>query len=449
MFILRTETKPQDMPNIQLTSENTYFTRSVVVYDGKEKQIKIKLVYYRESFWIKDTTISATLIEGEDYILESTTHAIEPGFYPAKITGINKYEGEFSFEWELLSRDDPRLLESPYAPYFLGEKNKWDLKVSGFNPLNMDEEEYCRLPTYEQLNSDYEKGKQIKKKRLVHYSVFSMPSSFHPYQDAAYPRESGIFDLDGQDVFHVAVSDGVTGAYKSKIYADLLTERFCTSGRELLHNGELPEVGKAWMKAVLQEVIDTFPYSKEEMLKEEMRILRHRRASCTLAGLELHPDSWSTICTAVGDTVIFEIMRFEDEGTQIIRHTPNLTSKEFTNRPNQLHSSDLHCPDEYIKIGFGRISDIISREPTYFLIASDALAHYILSTPEDSISHVLDDLLSIKSNQDFQDYCQKQRDMGKLHDDDYTLCVIWVEADYFGIHPDKHDVLRDEEVFRP
>ena len=437
------------MVKIQLTSENTTFTRSVVVDDSTEKRIRIKLIYFRKSTWIKDTTVSSELVEGEDYVLTGTSSATAPGMYSARITGIGRYSGELTFEWELLARDDAKILESPYAAYFLGEKNKRELRVFDFNPLNMDEEEYCHLPTYERLLHDYAEREQPKKKHLVHYSVFRMPSSYHPYQDSAYPRDGGVFDLDENGVFRIALSDGVTGSYRSKIYADLLTERFCTSGRDLLWNGELQEVGKDWMKAVLQEVAETFPNSKEEMLKEERRKLRHRGASSTIAGLELYPDSWSTISTTIGDSVVFEIMRFEDEGTQIIRHTPNLTSKEFTNRPNQLHSSDLHCPDEYIKIGFGRISDIISREPTYFLIASDALAHYILSTPEDSISHVLDDLLSIKSNQDFQDYCQKQRDMGKLHDDDYTLCVIWVEADYFGIHPDKHDVLRDEEVFRP
>lgn len=434
---------------IQLTPENTTFTRSVEVYDDTEKAIQIRLIYYRKSAWIKDTTVSAVLIEGEDYVLDGTVHATDPGIYTAEIKGIGKYCGDIPFEWELLTCDDPRILESPYAPYFLGEKSKWELNSFSLNPVNMDEEEYNFLPTYEKLIHDYEKRKEPKKKRLVHYSVFSMPSSFHPYQDAAYPRESGIFDLDDHDIFRVALSDGVTGAYRSKIYADLLTERFCKSGSDLLHNGELLEVGKDWVKAVLKEVVDTFPNSKEEMLKEEKRILRHRSASATIAALELYPDSWSTISTTVGDSVIFEIMRFEDEGTQIIRHTPDLTWKEFTNRPVQLHSTDSLCPDGYIKRGFGHISSLILREPTYFLIASDALAQYILSPSYDLVSDRLDELLSIKSNLEFEQYCQKQRDAGTLHDDDYTMCVLWVEADTFGIRSEKIGTLRNEEVSRP
>ena len=99
------------MINRVLSDDNAYFTRSVVVYDGTEKKIRIQVVYYRKSLWIRDTMVSDVLTEGEDYVLEGTLSATEPGMYNGTIRGVGKYSGELPFEWELLSRDDPRILE--------------------------------------------------------------------------------------------------------------------------------------------------------------------------------------------------------------------------------------------------------------------------------------------------------------------------------------------------
>lgn len=417
------------MTNRVLSDDNAYFTRSVVVYDGTEKKIRIQVVYYRKSLWIRDTMVSDVLTEGEDYVLEGTLSATAPGMYNGTIRGVGKYSGELPFEWELLSRDDPRILESPYAPYFLGEKRKEELQSVGLNPLNMDWEESCSLPNYDKLISDYEKSKMPRKKLMVHYSVFHMRATSHSYQDSFYPREACCIDLEEAEIFRAAVSDGVTSSYMSKVYADLVTERFCKSGKEFLHTTELSEIGQEWKDIVIQDAKDTYP-NNPSMVKQELKLLRHKRASATLAGLELRPKSRSAIITTVGDSVVFEIMQDEEEGTILLNHTPNISWKEFTNRPNQLHSDDLLCPDEYIDTRFSMFSSLISENQIYFMICSDALAQYILSPQEDLDSNKFEELLAIKDNEEFEAYCKKQKEAGKLHDDDYTMCLIWVEYSY-------------------
>lgn len=412
-----------------LGDDNSYFTRSVVVYDGTEKEIRIQVVYYRKSLWIRDTMVSDVLTEGEDYVLEGTLSATAPGMYNGTIRGVGKYSGELPFEWELLSRDDPRILESPYAPYFLGEKRKEELQSIGLNPLNMDWEESCSLPNYDKLISDYEKSKMPRKKLMVHYSVFHMRATSHSYQDSFYPREACYIDLEEAEIFRAAVSDGVTKSYMSKVYADLVTERFCKSGKEFLQTTELSEIGQEWKDIVIQDAKDTYP-NNPSMVKQELKLLRHKRASATLAGLELRPKSRSAIITTVGDSVVFEIMQDEEEGTILLNHTPNISWKEFTNRPNQLHSDDLLCPDEYIDTRFSMFSSLVSENQIYFIICSDALAQYLLSPKEDLDTNRFDDILAINSNDEFEAYCQKQKEAGKLHDDDYTMCLIWVEYSY-------------------
>lgn len=409
-----------------ILGENVHINRNVLVYDGKEKRLDVHVYHYRKSLWLPKNTVSSFLQEERehshtegDYILEGDVCATEPGKYTAVLRGIRRYECEIPLEWEIFSRDDPRITENPYADYFLGKKNKYDLYTSDFHPLNMDEVSHCDLPTYEQVISHYQKEHEPKTSMSINCSVFSMKCGYHEYQDSAHPRESCSFELKEEDSVRFAVADGVTNSYRSKPYADLVTEQFSLQGAKFLWNGSLSSVGKKWADFLLQDAKETYP-NNPLMLRKELKLLQHKRASSTLAGLELLGKTKSAHITTVGDSVVFA---FEDtkDGVRIISHTPPLNFREFTNRPEQLHSDDETCPAHYIKT-----SVTLFDRGSLFLLATDALAQFILTPDEDFSSDKLTDLLAIKDNNAFEEYCSKQKAAGKLKEDDYTLIVVRV-----------------------
>lgn len=413
------------LKKITLTKgKNLHITRNVLVYDGTEKRLDVTLFHHRPSVWLSKQMVCSVLCEEKeyshtegDYVLEGEFCATEPGTYTAVIRGIRRYECEIPIEWEIFSRDDPRITENPYADYFLGKKNRFELMSVDYHPLNMDEIEVSPLPTYEMVIHYYEEKHKQEIPRMVNCSVFSMKSGFHEYQDSAYPRDSCSFELKKEDIARFAAGDGVTNSYRSKPYADLVTEQFCLSGAEFLRTKELPNIGERWKQFILRDAEETYP-NNPLMLRKEKKLLQHKRASSTLAGLELNGNTEFAFITTIGDSVVFEIIVTEQK-PRILYHTPPLSFREFTNRPEQLHSDDTSCPKEYIR----------TRKSTFdrgsiFLLATDALAQFILTPDEDFSSDKLTDLLAIKDNNAFEEYCSKQKAAGKLKEDDYTLIVV-------------------------
>lgn len=407
-----------------IKGENVSITQEVLMYDGKEKQPGITVHYFRPSAWVPDQVVSGILhkdsnwTEG-DYVLEGELCGVEPGVYHAVIRGIRKYDGEIPVEWEIFSRDDPRITENPFAEYFLGRKSKRELEHFGFDPLNMDETYTSLLPTYEKVLRYYEERQKQKIPLTGHYSVFSMKSDMHSYQDSYYPLDVNSFEVKEDRVIRFAVADGVTNSYRSKPYADLVTGQFCLSGSAVFLKEELPIIGEEWKSFILRDAEETYP-NNPLMLRKEKKLLQHKRASATLAGLELDGKREMTI-TTVGDSVVFEIAVTED-GPRIMHHTPPLTSDEFTNRPEQIHSDDEACPDEYIKTRRGTFE-----RGSIFLLATDALAQFILTPEEEEGVNKVADLLAIKNNCEFEEYCAGQKAAGKLHDDDYTMIVVRIK----------------------
>lgn len=408
--------------------ENLHINRNVLVYDGKEKRPKFHVYHHRKSLWIPDTSVSDFLeeerehsqIEG-DYILKGEVCATEPGRYTAILQGIRKYECEIPLVWEIFSPDDPRITENPYADYFLGRKNKYELYSFGFSPINMDDTSRCDLPNYEQVIRYYQEKHTPKIPLRLSYSVFSMKSSFHEYQDSYYPKGAHSCELKKDDILRFAIADGVTNSYRSKPYADLVTKQFFLSGAEFLRTKILPEIGERWKDFLLRDAKETYP-NNPLMLRKEMKLLQHKRASSTLAGLELDGKTKNARITTVGDSVILQLDCNEQE-LRIIDLTPAMSWKDFTNRPDQIHSDDMSCPDEYIKTktrAFNRGS--------VFILATDALAQFILTPKEEQLSEdKLTDLLAIQDNDAFEEYCSKRKAEGRIQDDDYTMMIIRIE----------------------
>lgn len=408
--------------------ENVHINRNVLVYDGKEKKPTFHVYHYRKSLWLPDNTVSAFLEEENeysqingDYILEGEVRATEPGKYTAVLRGVHRYECEIPLEWEIFSPDDPRITENPYADYFLGKKNKYELYSFGLNPLNMDEASRCDLPTYEQVVRYYQEKHTPKIPLKVNCSIFSMKSGFHEYQDSYYPKEAFSRELKKDDTLRFAISDGVTNSYRAKPYADLVTKQFFLSGAEFLRTKILPEIGERWKDFLLRDAKETYP-NNPLMLRKEMKLLQHKRASATLAGLEIDKNTKNARITTVGDSVILQLDCSEQE-LRIVDLTPAMSWKDFTNRPDQIHSDDMSCPDEYIKTktrAFNRGS--------VFILATDALAQFILTPEEEQLSEdKLTDLLTIQDNDAFEEYCSKRKAEGRIQDDDYTLMIVRIE----------------------
>ncbi|WP_134665265.1 MULTISPECIES: hypothetical protein [unclassified Amycolatopsis] len=194
-----------------------------------------------------------------------------------------------------------------------------------------------------------------------------------------------------------AVVDGASDAARPEVWSRLLAQSYVNDELDLTRVAVLDELGKRWHQEVFSADLPWFARQK----------LSHGSAA-TFAGLALNGSAFDG--EAVGDCCLFQL---RDEA--IILVFPLDDPAQFTNFPDVLRT---HPPA-------GHDLDTVRRQHgswlpgDLFVLASDALAKYLLERPE--AARWLEQLLA--SPDSFADLVAEFRADG-LDNDDTTICVV-------------------------
>jgi len=251
---------------------------------------------------------------------------------------------------------------------------------------------------------------------FLFYQVWHLPhagDSEKMYEDSYFPE--GLFsEFLSRRLFRFAVADGVSGAYFSGRWAKLLTNTFVRDGSQFIENNDyLQQLASDWEREEEKRLTES---KYDEKIQEYLfNKIHDTGGAATFNGLQIIAKSaeWSSI--AVGDACFFQI-----RDHKIISQNPSLNAEEFNDWPDQistLPNVDFH-PHITRSYGTYLIGDC-------FFLATDSLACWLVSSfPEFSFEDKIKRLLSINSSNDFLEFITKERDSGRLKDDDVTLSII-------------------------
>ena len=255
----------------------------------------------------------------------------------------------------------------------------------------------------------------------IRCSVFAVCNDgLHDYQDSAYPEKS----FGWREIvppFYTCLCDGVSGAYKSKAFADVVSLACGTSGTKAVTEPKsVRSLGDKWIAQQFKEIDDAYPnaidINKREKILLDRDSIYHRRAATTLNILEIKQDE--AVVSSYGDTVCFHI-----RGKEIIAQNPPLSADEFTNLPYQINTDTDHLlQSEFITSATPiQTGDIL-------LLATDALAQWLVSdSPDLPQEKRIKSLISISSDDEFDMFIGEERKNKRIHNDDTTMMKIEIK----------------------
>lgn len=243
------------------------------------------------------------------------------------------------------------------------------------------------------------------------YSSFWVPkrgNTADEYEDA--------FSIDIErpesKILKLAIADGSSEGFFSKIWADILVKNF--------QRNTFPNV-----QAFLEHCSEDWRIWKSNYLRE--RKLRERPiqwfeedgirkgAFSTLLGLHIYLDDSYWEATVVGDSCLFQI-----RNGSLLHSFPVRLSESFDNRPVLL-SSENPLSEEIQNAILSSKGSI--DEGDCLLLMTDALSAWFLKEIEDD-NDPLKPILALDAQDEFACFVEILRDEKGLHNDDVTLVKI-------------------------
>ena len=238
----------------------------------------------------------------------------------------------------------------------------------------------------------------------IHFKAFWLQKGGNAgdeYEDAFAPAlslkdsESGSYDQ-----FRCAVADGATETSFSGLWAKILVDAFVDQRLTRIEMETLKTLSAHWKETIAARTArKPLPWYAVEKLE--------KGAFSSLMGLAVHADgSWRAHC--VGDSCLFHV-----RPKQAIRAFPYHTPDEFNNHPALLSTDATNMVDAKVARGRWRDGD-------YFLLMTDALAHFFLSQRKMRGQIAADAL----DQQAFEALIQTARGDRICRNDDVTLIKI-------------------------
>lgn len=143
-------------------------------------------------------------------------------------------------------------------------------------------------------------------------------------------------------------------------------------------------------------------------------------ASATFLGLRFNSQNWE--CFAIGDTCLFLLRKDEHGNYTCQRAFPIERSSDFNSNPATLST----LPNANTRIHVHYLYESLQPEDI-FVLATDALATWILQCVEEGRSSIWPYLLGIQNDQKFKKFVnqmRKNRDQLHMNDDDTSLMII-------------------------
>jgi hypothetical protein len=205
-----------------------------------------------------------------------------------------------------------------------------------------------------------------------------------------------------------AVSDGVSRSTRAALFSRALVEEVVRSG--LPRPAELP----AWLRPPQQ----TWAEGNEERRKQAQTWYAKTpgHGAATLAAAAVSADGASVEIFAVGDSCVFHV-----RGGELLTLYPPLKLGDFGFAPPSLSSDPSREPPE------AGAWTAAAAPGDALLLATDALAKWVLTALERGDTAVLRRMLSFRraeGQQDFERFVAQERAEGRLDDDDTTLLTV-------------------------
>jgi hypothetical protein len=228
-----------------------------------------------------------------------------------------------------------------------------------------------------------------------------------------------------EDNLSIAIADGASTSVEPKKWADLLVDSFCRDSNALW-NGDsgwrewLYPIQQEWQKYRLEIV------QNAQTPWFERTIRSHDVGSATFLGLQFDPDKKTYRAIAIGDCCLFHFHIEGDNNIRIIKKFPIEISTEFKTVTHCFNSTNKYNNYSPCTLPFFQYKD-----GDIFLLATDALADYIMSSlEEDEIKWQKLLFNDIEPNQEnFKKITDNIRYKSgiKLKNDDTTLCLIYLQ----------------------
>lgn len=297
----------------------------------------------------------------------------------------------------------------------------------------------------------FKRGNKITLEYRVYYAP-KKKMELHHYEDA-FALQGRAYDIVGDDALpnpHVAgslspdgdwrcvIADGATEGGFSRHWAQLLTRQFVHGSEaerpplgENLDGGIgdwLRNMSKKWVNEYIPTMLEgRQPGPARSRIQQQLM----QGQAATLTMLQLIPEQRKWMAACIGDAMLFH-----ESAGQITDTRPlaGLSSTELDNNPI-LISSKIDMQQKWIweNQNFLESMPFVADEfelGDRFIMATDALAAWILRTMEHDQPAALAKLLSVASNDEFQDLVTQLREEPMpltLKNDDITLLVVSIK----------------------
>lgn len=223
----------------------------------------------------------------------------------------------------------------------------------------------------------------------------------------------------------IAIADGASTSYLPKAWADILVKHFCNSSDNDRNISTIHQHWKQWLEPCQQQ----WGYYQNKKANSSPQWYQKPSpnkyfASATFIGLKLQPirqneNIWEAV--AIGDSCLFHLRKNISNTPEIIHHFPIDNSDEFETTTECFHSmkiSENQLFEPKYTSGHYQVGDI-------FLLATDALAKYILKNIEDQRDQ-WQHFFAVKTQQDFKQLIEELRADQQIENDDTTLIICKV-----------------------
>lgn len=221
------------------------------------------------------------------------------------------------------------------------------------------------------------------------------------------------------DGLRYALSDGVTRASFSNLWAEGLVARFSDAALPHVASpdasdedlwGWLMPVKHAWERE-MAERWDGLPYHAQHRVRQGTAATLLGLVFAEPAAANGRPLPW--LAVAIGDTCLFHV-----RGERLCRSFPLTSAGQFNNSPPLLYSKRFRNEGLRVARAEGEClpGDLI-------LLATDALAQWILDSAEAG-DRPWRQLCALGGQAEFTDLVTRLRRAGELKDDDTTLVII-------------------------
>lgn len=205
-------------------------------------------------------------------------------------------------------------------------------------------------------------------------------------------------------IHRFAISDGVGQSFFPALWAEKLVNSF-VSGHKI--ENFVGEAQSHW-RLDLEKIIDNSKWYVRNEFKKQSPALG------TFIGLQLLPEENNWVVHVLGDSFLFFLSKdWNNFDNQVIKISSRTEPIIFDNYPDYYSSTGNHK---------GKQATIpIPLEEGVFYLMTDALAEWFLNGKKDAV-HELDMLDG--NYETFLEFVNKERNSGKLKDDDTTLLII-------------------------